>query len=469
MRRDEVRAAIERDPEAVVDLVMGLVATVSSLRDEIAEFKRRVGRSSSNSSLPPSGDPPQAPKRPARKPSGRRPGGQPGHGGHHRPMVADPERTLVHAPERCDGCGGGLSDAEPVGDPVCHQVWELPRVVTFVTEHQRVRRRCGCCGRVTLADLPAGVPAGAFGPNLCTTVVALSAHMSREQVAQLVCDNFGCPMTAASVEAICKRASQALAGAWDELAGAVGDRPVVYMDETGWRWPGARRYAWLASSDEIAVYHLTDTRAGQVAKDLLGEDFAGVLVSDRYSGYNWLDVNQRQACYSHLLRDFQALSERGARIARLGRALKQTAAEILAAHRAHEAAGRLVAWHEPELLDLHHRLMDLLEQGARMRDQKTSHFCAGLLDLWPALWNFTETPGVDPTNNRAERALRFAVLLRKRSGGTRTDHGDRYIERLLTVRETCRLQRRNLHDYLLAALTAALHGQPAPSLLPSEP
>jgi transposase len=234
-----------------------------------------------------------------------------------------------------------------------------------------------------------------------------------------------------------------------------------------WRWPGLRRWAWLASTEKIAVYRLTHTRAGHVAKDLLGEDFAGVLVSDRYAGYNWLDPAQRQACYSHLLRDFQALAERGGRVAKLGRALKQTAGQILTAHRAHQAQDCLVAWHNPDLLDLHHRLMDLLEQGSRMRDQKTSRFCNALLDIWPALWNFTEIPGVDPTNNRAERALRFAVALRKRSGGNRTDHGDRFIERILTARETCRLQSRNLHDYLLATITATLHSQPAPSLLPS--
>ena len=446
-----------------------LIERVDALMSEVAELRRRLGQNSSNSSRPPSGDPPQTPKRKEAKRSGRKPGGQPGHEGRHRQMVADPDETVVHPPERCEGCGGDLGDGEAVGDPVCHQVWELPAVVCVVIEHQRQRRRCACCGKVTLAGVPAGTPTGAFGANLCATVVGLAAHMSREQVARFVTDNFGCPMTAASVEAICKRASDALAGAYEQLADVVADQPVVHMDETSWRWPGVRRWAWLASTDEIAVYHLTDTRAARIAKDLLGEDFDGVLVSDRYGAYNWLDPAQRQACYSHLLRDFQALAERGGRIARLGRALKQTAGEILAAHRAHQAEGRLVAWHEPELLDLHHRLMDLLEQGARMRDDRTSRFCCGLLDLWPALWSFTETPGVDPTNNRAERALRFAVLLRKRSGGTRTDHGDRFIERILTVRETCRLQKRNLHDYLQAAITAALHGQPAPSLLPSGP
>lgn len=462
MRREEIRAEIGRDPEAVIDLVVSLVA-------EVEELKRRLGQNSSNSSRPPSSDPPQAPKRSGRERSGRGRGGQPGHEGHRREMVAHPDATLEHPPESCGGCGRDLAEGEPVGEPVCHQVWELPAVVCRVTEHRRLRRRCGCCGKVTLAEVPAGVPAGAFGPNLCATVVGLCAHMSREQVALFVTDNFGCAISAATVEAICKRTSGMLAGAYDELADAVREQPVVHADETGWRWPGLKRWAWLASTDRIAVYHLTGSRAAQVAKDLLGEDFAGVLVSDRYGGYSWLDPAQRQACWSHLSRDFQALADRGGRIARLGRALKKTAGEILAAHNSHLAEGRLVAWNEPELVDLHHHLMDLLEQGSRMRDDKTSRFCGGLLDLWPALWNFTETPGVDATNNRAERALRFAVLLRKRSGGTRTDHGDRYIERLLTVRETCRLQSRSLHDYLLTAITAALHGKPAPSLLPAGP
>ena len=436
---------------------------------EVAELKRRLGQNSSNSSRPPSSDLPQAPKRQARKRSGRKPGGQPGHEGHHRQMVAEPDQTLVHPPERCDGCGESLADGEAVGEAVCHQVWELPRVVCVVTEHRRQRRRCGCCGKVTLADVPAGTPMGAFGPNLCATVVGLAQHMSREQVARFVTDNFGCPMTAASVEAICKRASGALAGTYEQLAGAVAQQPVVHMDETAWRWPSQRRWTWLASSDQIAVYRLADTRAARIAKDLLGEDFPGVVVSDRYGAYSWIEVSKRQACWSHLLRDFEAIAERGGRNQRLGRALKQTASEILAAHRAHTAEGRHVAWNEPELIELHHRLMDLLDQGTRMRDEKTSRFCAGLLELWPALWQFTETAGVDPTNNKAERALRFAVLLRKRSGGTRVEHGDRFIERLLTIRETCRLQGRSMHHYLLDAITAALHAQPAPSLLPSGP
>jgi len=462
VRREEIRAAIERDPDAIVELIIGLMA-------EVEELKRRLGQNSENSSLPPSKDLPDARKVRRRQRSGRKPGGQSGHPGRSRELVKDPDRRLQHPPERCDGCGGDLAGGELVGEPVVHQVWELPAVVSTVTEHQRLRVRCSCCGRVTLAAVPDGVPAGAFGPNLSATIVGLSAHMSREQVARFVSDMFGCPITAASVEAVCKRASDALAEPCQELAQAVREQPVVHADETSWRWPAQTRWLWVATSEQIAVYLLASSRAATVAKELLGEQFGGMLVSDRYSGYAWIDPEHRQACWAHLARTFEGIGERDGRVGKLGRALRAATSQMLAADRAHKADGQLVAWCEPGMIEHHNQLLDLIERGSRIHDPKTSRLCDGLLAFWPALWHFTEIPDVDATNNRAERAIRFGVLLRNRTGGTRTDHGDRYIERLLTVRETCRLQARSFHRYLRDAITAALHHHAAPSLLPSGP
>jgi hypothetical protein len=147
VRREQIRAELDRDREAVIDLVVSLVA-------EVEELKRRLGQDSSNSSRPPSSDPPQAPKRSGRKGSCRKPGGRPGHEGHRRRMVSKPDATVEHPPESCGGCGGDLADGEPVGEPVCHQVWELPAVVCLVTEHQRLRRRSQvvvCAGHVAAA------------------------------------------------------------------------------------------------------------------------------------------------------------------------------------------------------------------------------------------------------------------------------------------------------------------------------
>ncbi|WP_249011260.1 DUF6444 domain-containing protein [Conexibacter sp. DBS9H8] len=158
MKREELREAIGRDPESVIDLVFSLMAKVE-------ELERRLAQNSSNSSRPSSSDPPDAPKRPARKRSGKKRGGQSGHQGRHREMVKDPDEIVEHVPQRCSGCEGDLAGGERVGGPVAHQVWELPVVACSVTEHRRARVRCRCCGKATLAPIPEGVPVGAFGPN----------------------------------------------------------------------------------------------------------------------------------------------------------------------------------------------------------------------------------------------------------------------------------------------------------------
>jgi len=190
-----------------------------------------------------------------------------------------------------------------------------------------------------------------------------------------------------------------------------------------------------------------------------------VIVSDRYAVYLFIDDAQRQMCLSHVLRDLVAMGERPGAPGRLGRKLRR---ELTGVFQALNAPGRdpadLAALRR-DLAPARERIHDLLGRGSRSRDAKTSRFCAGLLKHEPALWTFTRVPGVPATNNASERALRHAVIWRKTSYGTQTDHGDRLVERLLTIRETCRLQSRRLHDYLTATITANLHGQPTPALL----
>ena len=129
------------------------------------------------------------------------------------------------------------------------------------------------------------------------------------------------------------------------------------------------------------------------------------------------------------------------------------------------AAGRQLAWHDGELRPVHDDLMDALEAGERGHTPELVTLCSNVLDLWPALWSFTEHPDVDATNNRAERAIRHAVLWRKTSAGTQTREGDRFVERILSIRETCRCQDRPLHPYLVAVHNARLTGEPIPTPL----
>jgi transposase len=454
--------------EAQAALIDELVASNAALATRVEELERQAGRSSRNSSLPPSRDSPQARKQRPSKQSGRKQGGQKGHPGKHRPMVADPDRVVEHWPSVCAGCGERLDDGARVGEgegeAVAHQVSEIV-VRVEVTEHRRMRVRCGC-GRCTLAERPAGVPAGAFGPAVAAAAATLTAaRVSRRETARLLEDLCGVKLSAASVETLVKQASDALEDSYVEVLTAVDSSAVRGADETS--WPRAGKSGWLsvATAEHAALFQITDRRDRGSANALLGEFPDGVIVSDRYAVYLFIDDTKRQYCLSHVLRDFVALGERGGAPGRLGRMLARELTDVFATLNEPDRDPGDLAKLSADTQHARDRVGELLAQGARSRDPKTRRFCAGLLTHEQALWTFTQIAGVPATNNASERALRHAVLWRKTSYGTQTSHGDRLVERLLTVRESCRLQGRRLHDYLTAAITADLHGQPIPSLL----
>jgi transposase len=467
VRRDEIELVWSAGHDAVVALIEAQATRIDELVARVEELERQAGRSSRNSSLPPSRDSAQARKQRPRKRSDRKQGGQPGHPGTHRQMIADPDRIVEHWPSACAGCGeqiGDDGDRIADGEAVAHQLSEV-MVRVEVTEHRRMRVRCDC-GRSTLAELPAGVSAGAFGPAVAAAAATLTAaRVSRRGAARLLADLCGLQISAASVEALVKQASDALEDPYMEVLAAVDHSAVRGADETSWQQAGQTRWLSVATAQQAALFQIADRRDRDSAKALLGDDPAGVIVSDRYAVYLFIDDSQRQLCLAHVLRDFIALGERGGAPGRLGRKLTRELGDVFATlnqlGRDRSDLTQLATDTQPA----RDRIGELLAQGARSRDPKTSRFCTGLRDHQTALWTFTRLPGVPATNNASERALRHAVLWRKTSYGTQTDHGDRLVERLLTLRETCRLQGRRLHDYLTAAITADLHNQPIPALL----
>jgi transposase len=471
VRGDEARLVYRSGEDVVVALLMSQAEQIAVLRAEMDELKRLAGQSSRNSSKPPSSDPPSAPKRGARERSGRKPGGQPGHEGHRRQMVESPDQTLTHRPSCCSGCGADLAGVGDDGDPFVHQVSELLEVLVRVVEHRRARVCCPGCGKNTLAGLPVGVSDGAFGPRLEATIATLAGvyRLSREQARQLVVEIFKAQASKGGIDNVIMRASAVLADPWQELADAIQAAEVVHADETSWRIGPAKAWLWVAASALIACYRIDPARSQRAAKQLLGEDFDGFLISDRYAGYHFLDVLQQQLCWAHVKRQVVEVSERAGAPGKLGQKLLKATREVFAVHRACLQGEHDLAWLQRELQPLRDRIQALLEQGARGRHRKTANFCAGLLEEYQALWLFSEAAGVDMTNNAAERALRHGVILRKINGGTKSEQGSRFIERILSVRETCRLQARSPLSYLTDALTASHHGLPAPSLLPAGP
>jgi transposase len=435
-------------------------------RERLEKVERQLGQNSVNSSLPPSSDRGQGPKRPVRKRSERKQGGQPGHEGASRKLIDDPDETLAVRPEQCRKCGHELSGEDRVvGRAARHQVIDLPESAVVTTEHRLLKVACPVCGTHTRAELPAGVERGAFGPRLRATVVMLAAMlMSRRATALVLADMFGATLSTGSIEKVLKDASRSLAEPWEAIKRAVQVGDVAHADETSWRRGGQRMWLWAALSATAACFVIDETRARSVAQDLLG-DFDGILVSDRYGVYAMLDPARRQICLAHLARNFAAHADRPGAPGRHGTLIKTLLDQVMVLDREARGQDRRLAWHDGELRPIHDDLMDALEAGERGRTPELATLCANLLDLWPALWSFTEHPDVDATNNRAERAIRHAVLWRKTSTGTQTTEGDRFVERILTIRETCRCQARPLHPYLVDVHNARLTGTPIPTPL----
>jgi transposase len=474
VERAEAEAILDGDRETAVALLLRVVELVEAnrrLEARVAELERRLNRSSRNSSLPPSQDPPSASPRPGGKRSGRGRGGQPGHEGRQRRLLL-PEQVdevIEHWPERCRSCAHVFGEGERVdaADPWRHQVAELPPIAVRVTEHRLHGVCCPECATRTRAELPRGVPRSAFGPRLQAAAVTLAVRnrVSRRDTTELARELFGVEISTGSVDAVIQRAGEALAGPYTQLEQRIKSAPVVNIDETGWKTAGGHRTLWGALTSQTAVFRIAAGRHAFEARTLLGERFAGIVCSDRWRGYDYLDPTHRQLCWAHLLRDFTAHSEGMADQKEFGYGGLVIAHDLFAAWNRYQQDGdraRLQAQTAP----LQDKLRVLLEHAARKSPRTKYHrqFAKNLLKRWQALWTFSHTDGVEPTNNHAERGLRGAVIYRKLSLGSQSEQGERTIERLLSASVTCRLRKQSLYDYLTQVITAHARGDPVPGL-----
>ena len=444
---------------------------IAQLEQKVNELEARLNRHSGNSSQPPSQDPPHVTKN-QRDKSVRHPGGQPGHQGNHR-QLAPPEKVdkvVEHRAEACPHCRSLLAESAGRQLPPMerHQVWELPEIQPIITEHRLVAGWCPHCRVWVKPELPAEVGRSAFGPRLQAWVAILTGRyrQSRRQVCELLQELCGVNVSLGSIQSLCEETSEALAVPYREAKEAVAHADMAHLDETGWKEKGKRHWLWVAVTGTVTVFLVSGSRSRKALMELIGEDFAGILHSDRWGSYNMVDRFRRQLCWAHLKRDFQALSERQTRAGPVGAwGLREIKRLFSIWHRYQDGE---ITWAEMrwELVPVRTRLGKLLRRGASCGDPKAEAFCRNLLKLWPALLTFAFVPGVEPTNNRAERALRGAVLWRKGCFGNQSDNGSRFTERILTTVATLKQQDRNIGEYVVAAIQAHRTGQLAPSLLP---
>ena len=459
-------------PPAVQEFVLALVAHVQELETELSALRERVNRNSTNSSKPPSSDGPDVPQKPRqRAKSKRKRGAQPGHKGTTRKLVPIEQVKDSHdvKPEVCCRCGHALAGEDP--EPHRHQVTEIPPVVAEVVEYRLHTLSCPGCGVETRAEVPLGVPRGAFGPRLQAMMSLLTGryHLSKRDTAEVMGDFFRADICVGSVPALEQRTSEAVSAPVEEAREYVKEQPAVHMDETGWREANKKAWLWVAATSSVTAFLIRCSRGGQVAKEMLGETFRGILNSDRWSAYNWLPVFLRQLCWSHLLRDFQAFVERGRESQRIGEAiLAQSNLMFGWWYRVRDGTMTRTAFQE-HMKSVQQEVGELLRKGAACAHDKTAGTCRDILKREDALWTFVRIKGVEPTNNLGERQLRHGVIWRKICFGTQSEAGSRFVERIMTVVATLRQQQRNVLDYLTEACDAANWGRPAPSLLPTVP
>jgi transposase len=459
--RDERIEALERENRE-------LRAQVRELMKRIEKLERELGRSSRNSSQPPSADAPKdRAERPSRPAGIRKPGGQPGHEARSRELVPEEQvtETFEYFPSRCLDCGERLPQIRD-NEPVRHQVVELPEIAPEVTEHRLHRVRCGC-GRVSCATLPVGVPSGMCGPRLMAFVALLTGyfHVSRRQAAVLLDDVLHVRLSLGTVSRVEERVSEVLAAPAQEAHDQVLSARVKHVDATTWRQSGQYRALWTIATRAATVFLITANAKMPTVQKLLHR-LRGFLSTDRGSQFGFWAMHMRQICWAHLLRRFVAFSEeRQPEVARLGEALVLLTRSMFHEwHRVRDGT-RSRAEFQCYSQKLRAVIETLLERGVSLGVTGVSGSCADILAHREALWTFADKLGIEPTNNEAERALRGFVLWRKKSFGSQSERGNRFAERIMTVTHTLRKQDRHVLSFLTDVCSAAIENRPIPSLI----
>jgi transposase len=455
------------EAQAIIRILLARIAEqdrrIAQLEAELASLRKTP----QNSSLPPSTQHPHAKPASGQAKSKRKRGGQPGHPKHERSLIRseDCQEVVTLKPRECRRCGTKLTGTDP--EPWRHQVWELPEIQPVITEYQRHRLNCPCCGESTCAELPTGVPRGQSGPRLIAFVATLMAHFrqSKRRTSLFVTSVLNIPCCSSLTVKHQQIAMQALRPAYQELVAALPSQPHLNGDESPTKEATTKAWLWTFVAKTFTVFALRGSRAATAISELLGETFAGVMSCDRAKMY-W-QCGRLQWCWAHLKRDFQALVDHAdPQVQRLGRDLMRPTRELFR-HWSRCRDGTITREELKRVLaPLRRQVESLLLRGAFSGNSRLTGMCWELYDHRDWLWTFQDVDGVEPTNNAAERSLRHAVIWRKLSFGTQSPHGSRFVETLLSVIETCRQQDRNVLDYVTRAIAARFHSETCPSLLP---
>ena len=437
---------------------------IQILEKRLEELERRLGMNSQNSSKPPSSDPPvmsvELPRRRHKKRGARK-----GHPPHLRALLP-PEfvtKQICLKPEVCTCGSPHLQETDQ--EPLRHQVVDIPPIRPQVTEYVQPISQCRKCGALIYHPLPDEIKRQCFGPGVLSIVGILTGYIntSKRKALAMMNEVFSVPMSLGGLSHCEAQLAQALKQPYQEATNHVQSQQTAHADETGWpRGNRLKGWLWVLCCTSAAVFMVQAGRGQAAAQKLLGA-FAEVLHCDRWSGYNCF-AGLRQLCWAHLKRDFKALSEAQGAMGRIGRELFSLAKQIL--HMRKRVRDGTLLWQtfQHRMEPLIKRVETLLEKGADSGEPLAGQ-CRRIFNQRHFLWTFVYDMLVEPTNNLAEQIIRQAVLWRKGSFGTQSERGARYVERILTVCATCRLQERSIIEYLRDTCHCYLNHLPGPSLI----
>jgi transposase len=440
----------EQTPPAVRAHVAGLQRHVDQLHQQIATLQQqidtlqaRLNQTSKTSHKPPASDSPFTKAR-GRTSSGQR-GARHGHPGAGPTLLPATEvRHVYPAP-----CACGAFDRDAATPYHTHQVVELPPIEVAVTHFVLHQVPCGGCGRLLKAEVPAAYATG-YGPRLTALIGELAGvHGTSRRLIQDFCSSvLHIPMSLGAVQKVIDRVSHALEPHYEAMARLARHASVGYIDETPWYCQNTLQWLWTMVTDTVALYLIHPRRSKEAFAALI-DDWAGILVSDGYGVYqDW--VQQRQTCLAHLIRTARGLAARhDPELAACGAWALKELQRLCQMAKAPPTGGEWRAWYA--------RFCKLIDQYQERADD-AGRLARRLVREMASLWVFLCEEGVEPTNNGAERALRFAVLLRKRSHGTASDKGNRWVERSLSLRQTCRQLGQSTFTVLVDAITSLFHG-----------
>jgi transposase len=440
--------------------IVALQEQITALIKENQGLKEKLRTNSSNSSKPPSQDPNRTSRR--SKSTGKKTGGQPGHVGHKRKLypVEEVSKTIEVRPEVCPKCASMSFEQVPVAIEV-RQVVDLPEISPEVTQYNIYTCKCKCCWKHVRGEVPKEAEHG-FGPRLMGFVTMLTGegHLTKRKICSIAA-HLGLRISLGALCNIHKLATTLLRPEYEAIKETVLEQDNLNADESGWQVRGKRHWVWIGATPKATFFQIDPSRSQQAYARIFG-NYSGVLNTDRHGAYNKHE-GAKQSCLAHIDRRFEKMCERPGIDGTCGKLLEEQLDRVFGLWAQFKEGAFSRTTLQEKANEWVENIRVILKFTANeANNSKSIALAHDLLDRFPTLWTFLSAEGVEPTNNLAERGLRPVVVFRKLSGGSQSEWGVLFTERLMTVVCTLKQNAKNVFNFLTEIFAAHCNARSPP-------